>query len=96
MKIEKKNEKKRKIFDPTFPLNLKNFPPPHDPFIERPRGAKKAPRGPKNGQIGKNKFLPLDIPIMMLNHQKNWIEVNLGAPQPGMTIFSIFQPQKSP
>ena len=40
------------------------------------------------------KKLPLDIPIMMLNHQKNWIEVNLGAPEPGMTIFSIFQPQK--
>ena len=42
------------------------------------------------------KNLPLDIPIMMLNHQRNWIEVNLGAPGPGMIIFSIFQPQKSP
>ena len=67
---------------------------------EGPLGAffipQKAPRGPKTGQNGKKKFLPLDIPIMMLNHQRNWIEVNLGAPGPGMIIFSIFQPQKSP
>ena len=34
------------------------------------------------------KNLPLEIPIMMLNHQKNWIEVNLGAPGPGMIIFT--------
>ena len=34
------------------------------------------------------KKLPLEIPIMMLNHQKIWIEVNLGAPGPGMIILT--------
>ena len=53
---------------------------------------KLCPRGRKNGQNGKKK-IPLEIPIMMLNHQKNWIEVNLGAPGPGMIIFPNFSPK---
>ena len=42
------------------------------------------------------KNLPLDIPIMMLNHQKNWIEVNLGAPGPGMIIFTRRRRRRTP
>ena len=56
---------------------------------------KKAQGGEKIAKIPKKK-LPLDIPIVMLNRQKIWIEVNVGAPGPGMIIFSIFQPQKYP
>ena len=42
------------------------------------------------------KKLPLDIPIMMLNHQKNWMEVNLGAPGPGMIIFTRRRRRRTP
>ena len=52
--------------------------------------------GAKNDQNGQKKINPLEIPIMMLNHQKNWIEVNLGAPGPGMIIFPNFSPKLCP